>query len=419
MSTADITPQKPQAESRLLASQQPQSLADYLRVWAQRIRAGDLGILPTLLGLLIISVIFQSLNSNFLTPINFVNLMVQMAGLTVIAYGAVFVLLIGEIDLSVGYVAAVSAAVMVILSVPAPAGLGLPWYVAMVAGLATGTLIGFLQGLIITFFQLPAFVVTLAGFLFWNGTLLIILGNGGTIRLQDETLRSFTRSFLPEWMGLALVAILIGIYILVQFQQRRVRQANHLAVKPLPIVIFQIVLLTIVSLAVVLYANENRGVPSVAVFVLLLFVVLSYIVDRARYGRYLMAVGGSREAARRAGISVERIRTSVFMISGAMAAIGGMILSMRLGSISTNFEAGTLLLNAIAAAVIGGTSLFGGRGFIYSALLGALIISAVESGMGLLGLSSGVKFLVTGIVLLIAVILDALSRRQQQQAGIG
>lgn len=418
MSTVDITPPTP-AQSRLLASQQPQSLGDYLRVWLQRIRAGDLGILPTLLGLLIITLIFQSMNSNFLTPINFVNLMVQMAGLTVIAYGAVFVLLIGEIDLSVGYVAAVSAAVMVILSVPAPAGLGLPWYVAIVAGLMTGILIGLLQGVIITFFQLPAFVVTLAGFLFWNGVLLIILGNGGTIRLQDETLRSFTRSFLPEGVSLLITAALIGAYAFIQIRQRQMRQENHLAVKPLAIMISQIVLLSVVSFTVVLYANENRGVPTIAVFVLLLFVVLSYIVDRSRYGRFLMAVGGNKEAARRAGIGVERVRTTVFMISGAMAAIGGMILATRLGSISTNFEAGALLLNAIAAAVIGGTSLFGGRGFIYSALLGALIISAVESGMGLLGLSSGVKFLVTGIVLLLAVILDSLSRRRQRQAGIG
>ncbi len=418
MSTVDITPPTP-AQSRLLASQQPQSLGDYLRVWLQRIRAGDLGILPTLLGLLIITLIFQSMNSNFLTPINFVNLMVQMAGLTVIAYGAVFVLLIGEIDLSVGYVAAVSAAVMVILSVPAPAGLGLPWYVAIVAGLMTGILIGLLQGVIITFFQLPAFVVTLAGFLFWNGVLLIVLGNGGTIRLQDETLRSFTRSFLPEGVSLLITAALIGAYAFIQIRQRQMRQENHLAVKPLAIMISQIVLLSVVSFTVVLYANENRGVPTIAVFVLLLFVVLSYIVDRSRYGRFLMAVGGNKEAARRAGIGVERVRTTVFMISGAMAAIGGMILATRLGSISTNFEAGALLLNAIAAAVIGGTSLFGGRGFIYSALLGALIISAVESGMGLLGLSSGVKFLVTGIVLLLAVILDSLSRRRQRQAGIG
>ncbi len=418
MSTVEITPPT-SAQSRLLASQQQQSLGDYIRGWAQRIRAGDLGIFPTLLGLLIITLIFQSLNSNFLTPINFVNLMVQMAGLTVIAYGAVFVLLIGEIDLSVGYVAAVSAAVMVILSVPAPAGLGLPWYVAIVAGLMAGVLIGLLQGVIITYFQLPAFVVTLAGFLFWNGVLLIVLGNGGTIRLQDETLRSFTRSFLPEGVSLILTTLLIGVYAFIQLRQRQMRQENQLAVKPIAIMVSQIVLLTVVSFTVVLYANENRGVPTIAVIVLTLFVVLSYIVDRSRYGRYLMAVGGNKEAARRAGISVERIRTTVFMISGAMAAIGGMILATRLGSISTNFEAGALLLNAIAAAVIGGTSLFGGRGFIYSALLGALIISAVENGMGLLGLSSGVKFLVTGIVLLLAVILDSLSRRRQRQAGIG
>ena len=407
-------------KSRLLDSQGQQSLNAYLTNWLQRIRAGDLGILPTILGLIIITIIFQSLNSNFLAPINIVNLMVQMAGLTVIAYGAVFVLLIGEIDLSVGYVSAVSAASMVILSVPETAGIGfgLPWYIAIAGGLITGLLIGLLHGVIITSFQLPAFVVTLAGFLFWNGVLLIELGNGGTIRLQDDILRSFTRSFLPELWGYIVAGLFIGGYALFQFRKRQVRLKNNLTTSPPTILFLQIAVLAIISLVTVYYANLNRGVPSVAVFVILLFVVLTYVVDGTRYGRYLLAVGGNKEAARRAGISVELIRTSVFVISGLMAAIGGMILSIRLGSVSTSFDAGSLLLNAIAAAVIGGTSLFGGRGKIYSALLGALIISAVDNGMGLLGLSSGVKFIVTGLVLLSAVVLDSFSRRRQQQSGI-
>ena len=210
----------------------------------------------------------------------------------------------------------------------------------------------------------------------------------------------------------------IGGYALFQFRKRQVRLKNNLTTSPPTILFLQIAVLAIISLVTVYYANLNRGVPSVAVFVILLFVVLTYVVDGTRYGRYLLAVGGNKEAARRAGISVELIRTSVFVISGLMAAIGGMILSIRLGSVSTSFDAGSLLLNAIAAAVIGGTSLFGGRGKIYSALLGALIISAVDNGMGLLGLSSGVKFIVTGLVLLSAVVLDSFSRRRQQQSGI-
>lgn len=416
MSQADMGKEKP--KSHLLDSQKQQSIGSYFDQLMQRIRAGDLGILPTIVGLIVISIIFQTQNSNFLSPINFVNLMVQMAGLTVIAYGAVFVLLIGEIDLSVGYVSAVSAASMVIMSVPAPAGLGLPWYIAIAGGLATGIIIGLIHGVIITSFQLPAFVVTLAGFLFWNGVLLIVLGNGGTIRIQDDFLRSFTRTFLPGIQGYIIAAIFIGGYAVVQFRTRIIRQRQGLGVKPTAIMGAQIIILAIISIAVVYFADQNRGVPAVAIFVLLLFVVLTYVVDNTRYGRYLMAVGGGKEAARRAGIPVEMIRTSVFMISGLMAAIGGMILSIRLGSVSTSFEAGNLLLNAIAAAVIGGTSLFGGRGRIHSALLGALIISAVDNGMGLLSLSSGVKFVVTGIVLLIAVVLDSFSRRRQQQSGI-
>lgn len=558
MSTAE----NPKVDNPLLASQSQQSVFSYIGSYLRRIRAGDLGILPTLLGLVLISLIFQSQNSNFLTPINFVNLIVQMAGLTVIAYGAVFVLLIGEIDLSVGYVSAVCAGVMVILSVPKPDLVftdalaflndvpfiydtlvsGVPWYIAVIAGLLTGIVIGTIHGAIITSFQLPAFVVTLAGFLFWNGILLIILGNGGTIRLQNDVLRGFTRSFISyetvvrsailatilvlayvlwqvwrwgimkewspnrkslalvgatlatfiisgfyldearnvwvirglltlatggylyllyrEWskpaeegapsqsqvsFGIQVVAllfvagftifnadfrytmyvtgfipiILIGGYAFVEFRQRRVRRSKNLGVKPLLIMLFQIILVGAIVGGVIYYTNFNRGVPVIGLFIIFLFIVLTYVVTSTRYGRYLMAVGGSKEAARRAGIPVELIRTSVFMMSGLMAAIGGMILAMRLGSVSTSFEAGNLLLNAIAAAVIGGTSLFGGRGAIYSALLGALIISAVDNGMGLLGLSSGVKFVVTGLVLLVAVVLDSFSRRQQQRAGIG
>lgn len=437
MSSADVSPEKEKSESRLLNSQKQLSLQSYMSDWSQRIKAGDLGIMPTLLGLVIITAIFQNLNSNFLAPSNIVNLMVQMAGLTVIAYGAVFVLLLGEIDLSVGYVSAVSAGTMVILSVPKP-GLelpvylafientplydaiiaGLPWYVAVAGGLVTGLIIGLIHGTIITSFQLPAFVVTLAGFLFWNGFLLIELGNGGTIRLQNDVLRSFTRSFLPDVWGYIVAGIFIGAYALVQFRKQMVRQQKGLSTNPRAIILLQIAVLATIALVAVYYSNLNRGVPGVAVFVLVLFVVLTYVVDGTRYGRYLMAVGGSKEAARRAGINVELIRTSVFMISGLMASIGGMILSIRLGSVSTSFDAGSLLLNAIAAAVIGGTSLFGGRGFIYSALLGALIISAVANGMGLLGLSSGIKFIVTGLVLLSAVVLDSFSRRRQQQSGI-
>jgi len=445
MSSAETLPEESKTESRLLDSQGEKSLAAYFSDWFERIRAGDLGILPTLLGLFMIAIIFQSLNNLFITPYNIVNLLPQMAGLTAIAFGAVFVLLLGEIDLSVGYVSGVSAAIMVILSIPKsgveiPAFLvnienipllydagiylfnayvaGFPWYIALAAGLLTGILIGLLHGTIITSFQLPAFVVTLAGFLFWNGVLLIILGNGGTVRIQDAVLRSFTRSYVPPTLSYVITLIVITIWALIQFRKRYVRQKKGLSTDPRAILFLQLGLIVIIAIGIVYYLNLDRGIPVVAVFVLFLFAILTYIVDSTRYGRYLMAVGGNKEAARRAGIPVELIRTSVFMISGLMAAIGGIILSLRLGSASTSFDAGSLLLNAIAAAVIGGTSLFGGRGFVYSALLGALIIQGVDNGMGLLGLSSGVKFIVTGLVLLSAVVLDSFSRRRQQQSGI-
>lgn len=391
------------------------SLADYLSASFKRIRSGDLGVLPIVLGIVFIAIIFQSQNQNYLTARNFVNLIVQMAGITTIAYGVVFVLLLGEIDLSIGYVSAVPAVVMTLL-LREPGGW--PWYAAIGAALLVAAGIGLLHGTIISWFQVPSFVVTLAGLLAWNGVVLILIGNSGTVIIQDKMVIAIANYFLPPLWGWIVAAVCVGGYALSQIRLLQNRRQMGLSTHPLSVLLFQIIGLTILLLAAVFVANLDRGVPLVGVILLIFLVGFSYLSTRMRFGRYVYAIGGNKEAARRAGIDVERVRLMVFMISSLMAGCGGIILASRLRSVDTAAGGGNLLLNSIAAAVIGGTSLFGGSGRVSSAVLGALVIASVENGMGLLGLSAGVKFVVTGMVLLSAVLLDAVSRRGRAQSGL-
>lgn len=401
------------------------SVMEYVQGYVRRIRAGDLGPLPIIIGLIVIAIIFQSLNSNYLTPRNFVNLIRQMADITTIAFGVVFVLLIGEIDLSISYVSAVAGALTVIgmvRGIPLPFvedPVILPWYAAITFGLVVTTLIGLIQGSIFTFLGVPSFVVTLAGFLVWSGVLLLILDTGGTIRVpSDSPVRDITTFFLPDMWGWMLGAGVVGIYAAVQGLSYRHRRTNDLSTKPLAIIVFEILLVTALVGTVVYISNLDRGVPLIGVLLLLMLAVLSFVAKQTQFGRYVYAVGGNEEAARRAGINVRLIQVTCFMIAGLLAGMGGIVQISRLGSISTNAGGGDLLLNAIAAAVIGGTSLFGGRGNVSSALYGALVIASLANGMALLGWSAGRQFVVTGIVLILAVLLDSLSRRRQKSAGI-
>ncbi|RME76740.1 MAG: ABC transporter permease [Chloroflexi bacterium] len=402
-------------KSALLASQARITPAEYIQNYIKRVSSGDLGSIPIILGLLLIAVIFQWQNENFLTARNFVNLIVQMAGITTIAYGVVFVLLLGEIDLSIGYVSAVAAVTMTLL-LREPSGW--PWYAAMGLALLAVAGIGLFQGLIVTRFQVPSFVVTLAGLLAWNGVVLIMIGGAGTVIIQDKVIIGIANYFLPAVWGWIIAVAAVGGFAVVQVRHVLNRQRHNLPVTPMVIVIAQIVGLAVLSGIVVYVANQDRGVPFVGVILLVFLAGLSFLATRTPFGRYVYAVGGNKEAARRAGIPVERIRVIVFMISSVMAGFGGIILASRLRSVDTAAGGGNLLLNSIAAAVIGGTSLFGGSGRVSSAVLGALVIASVENGMGLLGLSSGVKFVVTGLVLLIAVLVDALSRQSRSQSGL-
>ncbi len=389
-----------------------------MRGYLRRLSSGDIGSLPIIVGMVLIAAIFQRANSNFLTPHNFVNLITQMAGTTMIAYGVVFVLLLGEIDLSIGYVSAVcGVAVAMLLRDPRA---GWEWYTAIPVALLVVAGIGLLQGLIVTLFHVPSFIVTLAGLLAWNGVVLHEIGGGGTVIIQNDVVTSIANSFIPpdSIVGWVLAGIAILLYAVLQISRRNTRLRKNLKARPAFVIALELIILAAGASIFIAVCNQDRGVPVVGIILLIALVALTYLARNTPFGRYVYAVGGNAEAARRAGISVTRIRVIVFIMSSTLAGLGGIILASRLRSVDTNAGGGNLLLDCIAAAVIGGTSLFGGRGFVASAVLGALVISSVDNGLGLLNLASGDKFIITGIVLLIAVIVDALSRRRQQQAGI-
>ena len=391
------------------------SLLGLARKWVVGLRSGELGVLPIVGGLLLTAVVFQSLNSNYLTPGNLVNLMSQGAAISTIAMGLVFVLLIGEIDLSVGYVSGVAAVIMAQFLLPD--GSQLPTGLALVVAIAAGTSIGALHGLLITKLKMPSFVVTLSGLLAWNGVVLLLIGSQGSIIIQDKAVVSLSGSYLPDGVAWALVSILVVAHAIVLVGARRNRTKRSLAVEPTSMIFVRIGGLGLVTGTVVFVANLSRGIPFVVALITGLYLVLTYVLKNTRFGVWVYAIGGSIEAARRAGINTDRVRIAVFMLCSSMAAMGGIILASRLRSVDSNVGGGSLLLYSIAAAVIGGTSLFGGRGSARSAILGALVIASIDNGLGLLGLGSGQKFVITGIVLLAAVAVDSLSRRGREQAG--
>jgi D-xylose transport system permease protein len=396
-----------------------QTLSGYVRRWWQKVRTGDLGSLPIVIGLVVIVIVFGTLDDVFLTERNFTNLLLQMAPVATLAIGIVFVLLIGEIDLSVAFVSAVGGVVMTLLIRPDDPGL--PWFVAIAAALAVTMTIGFLHALIITKAGVPSFVVTLAGLLIWSGVVLYLMTEAtttGTIRIQEPTIVGIANNFLSDEWGVVIGVLIVVGYALSQLQTARSRRAGGLDAKPASLLVLQIAGLAVVTFVAVWYANLDRGVPTVTVILGALIVFWTFVASRTRFGRHVYAVGGNPEAARRAGINVDRLRIVVFTINGFMAGVGGIVLASRLRSVATSSGGGDILLNVIAAAVIGGTSLFGGIGRVVSALLGALVIASINSGMNLLGLSQGLKFIITGLVLLGAVLIDALSKRSRTTRGV-
>ncbi len=389
-----------------------------MRLWWQGVRAGELGSLPIIVGLIVIFLIFSQLNENFLTPRNFTNLILQMAAVATIAIGVVFVLLIGEIDLSVAFVSAVGGVVMTLLLRPDDPGW--PFWAAIGFALLCTTTIGFLQALVITKFGVPSFVVTLAGFLIWSGVVLVLTtqySTAGTIRIQDDTVIGIANNFLSTAVGWILGILVVVLYVVVQLRGALTRRAGGLAAKPMVLIALQSAGLAVVTFTAIWYCNRDRGVPTVALILGILLAFWSFIASRTRFGRHVYAVGGSAEAARRAGINVDRVRIMVFMISSLMAGVGGIMLASRLRSVATNTGGGNLLLLVIAAAVIGGTSLFGGTrpGDLGPARRARHRLDPERDGSP--RLASGTKFIVTGLVLLAAVLVDTVSKRRRAARG--
>ena len=404
MTVSDLDPR--------LVAEQP-GLAGAWASFRRRLRQGELGTLPVIVGIAVIWLIFWVANDRFLTPANLTNLFLQLVATGTIAIGVVLVLLLAEIDLSVGAVSGVTAAVMAVLNVKQ----GWPGWLAILAGLACGAAIGVLQGFWVTRFRIPAFVVTLAGFLSWTGALLLVLGETGTVNLNDKAITGLTSTFFVPLDGWVLAVVVIAAYAGAKLLERRKRAAAGLPVPPMQLLVTRIVVIAVALLATAAVLAADRGLPLALVIFFALVVLVDLLINRTRFGRHVLAVGGNAEAARRAGIRVDNVRLVVFTLASMLAAAGGIMAASRLFAVNQSSGAADTTLNAIAAAVIGGTSLFGGRGSAYSALLGGLVIISIQNGMNLLGVASSTRFIVTGLVLLLAATVDALSRRGRQAHG--
>jgi D-xylose transport system permease protein len=422
-------------------------IGDYVRLWWQRVRGGEAGSLPAVGGLIVLSALFWALQPSFGSLGNFANLLQQGAPSIFIAMGLVFVLLLGEIDLAAGTAGGVCAAVMGRLS----AGYNWPWYAAILAAMVTGVVIGLLTGWLCAKIRIPSFVVTLALFLAFQGVVLYIVNNGagahGNLTISDSFIVALDNGEMATWAGWLLVAILVLGYAGVKISAVTQRARAGLNSEPMTVVGAKVGFLAVVSVVGVYLLNKNRahnagesqlvnqggklvrivtppleGVPWVVPLVLFFLVVLTFVLSRTRYGRHVYATGGNTEASRRAGIPVDRIRISVFMINSFMASIGGILLASQVRSVDQNEGGGNVLLLAVGAAVIGGTSLFGGKGRPFDAIIGGLVLAVIANGMSDLvqgNNSAAVQYIVTGAVLLLAAAFDALTRRRSGASGLG
>jgi D-xylose transport system permease protein len=376
---------------------------------------GDVGFLQVFLALALIWTVFQLANDRFLTAVNLTNLMLQVTAIGIISIGVVLVLLLGEIDLSIGAVSGLCAGIMAVLTVQHGWDPGL----AILAGLLAGTAIGLINGFFNTYFGIPSFVVTLAGLIAWQGALLLVLGDTGTVNLPPSVITDLTSTFYGPGVGWTLAVLVTAGTLAVGLMGRRRRQKAGIEAPGLAGIVFRTVLVGAVLFIGVAILLSDRGVPLAVLILLGLTGLFAFITERTRFGRHIYAVGGNAEAARRAGIRVTSIRVTVFAIGSTMAAAGGIMAASRLIAVNQSSGSGDILLNAIAGPVIAGTSLFGGRGSVWSALLGALVIGSISNGINLLGLESSVRFMITGGVLLAAVTLDALSRRRRSAVSVG
>jgi D-xylose transport system permease protein len=398
------------------AEPERETLSGVARGYLERLRGGEVGVLPVVIGLGLITLFFWSKNDNFIKPVNIDNLVVQTAAVSIIAMGVVFVLLLGEIDLSIGYVSGIGGVTVAILQQP-DGKHQVTGLLAILCAVAVGAAIGAFQGSFVALIGVPSFVVTLAGLLAWQGVVLKAIGDQGVITIQDNIVNDTANYLFSDKAGwilgtIAVVGYTASVLLGVIGRRRAGIPARHPVV-----VIGKVVVVAVLTLLTVRVLNKGGGVPLAGVLVVALLIFLTYISKRTTFGRHVYAVGGNAEAARRAGISVPRIKIIVFMISSAMAALGGVVFAARLTSVDLNAGGGTILIDAIAAAVIGGTSLFGGRGNVRDAVVGALLISAIANGIDLVGYAPSTRFILTGAILLAAVTLDTVLRRRQAAAG--
>ncbi|GAA2465966.1 sugar ABC transporter permease [Streptomyces mauvecolor] len=400
-------------DPRLLVREQ--GFAGYIGDFKRRIKGGDLGAIPVVIGLIVICVIFQSLNSAFLGAENLNNIFVAMVATGMMSVGIIFVLLLGEIDLSVGSVSGVSSAVFAVMSVTH--GIN-PW-VAVLAALVSGAVIGAIHGFFFARVGAPAFAVTLAGLLFWLGFMLQILGDNGTINTPyDGVVGNLTKYYFSDVAaayGLALVAVLA--YLVPAYLGNRRREAAGVPSRPLSDILVRTGLLAVAVFGTAAIFNQYKGLPLATLLFAIVLVATDFLLRRTSYGRKVFAIGGSIEASRRAGINVTAMRISVFAISGFFAAVGGLFWASKIDAANQGAGTGDLLMNVIAAAVIGGTSLFGGRGRVWNALLGVLVITSIQYGLALQGIATPIQYMITGGVLLATVVIDSLTRKTQKSAG--
>jgi D-xylose transport system permease protein len=391
------------------------SFVDYLKAYVARVRGGDSGVLPVVGGLIVVSVLFQVLNSHFLTALNIVNLLIQGAVYMLLAMAEIFALLLGEIDLSIGFVSGIGGVVAAEL---VKEQTNWPWWAAIIVALLVCAAIGAVQGTIITRLGLPSFIVTLAGLLGFQGVMLEILGKGGSLPINQNILNDIVSGNLTPVAGWIVMLVVVAVFGARMWFRDARRRRSGLVAPPPSLTAAKIVAVLIAGIAVVAVCNTNRGalvairgVPWVVLVVLAVLALWTFVLGRTRFGRYVYAIGGNSEASRRAGVNLALIRTVAFTLAGFTAGIAGIVQASRLRSVSTALDGGQLVLYAVAAAVIGGTSLFGGRGKALHAVLGGLVIAAIDNGMALKGYSAAAKYIVTALVLLAAVAVDAVARR--------
>ena len=390
-------------------------LGGALRSFWRSVKAGDVGVLPVVVGLLVICTIFQSLNPIFLSSANLVNLTLDSCAVGIISLGIVCVLLVGEIDLSVGSVSGLSGAIVGVLFVRE----GWNWMLAVALACAVALVIGLIYGIALTRFGMPSFVASLSGLLAFLGLQLAILGDQGSVNLPfDSTLVHFAQlAFVPAWLSYVLAAV-VGVGLFVSgFERRQRRRKANLSAQSMNYLVLRSVALVVALGLFAWYLNQERGVGWMVVMFVALVLVVNYAFTRTKWGRSLLAIGGNEEAARRSGINVRRVYLTAFAVCSFLACVGGILAAARLASANLSSGTGDVNLNAIAAAVIGGTSLFGGRGSAFSAVLGTLVIAAIASGLTLLNLDSSYRFIITGLVLAVAVAIDSVARKSRASHG--